>query len=219
VLLIAAVLAGAAAAVTTVGDRSHRYARGHARAVGARDLGVAAVYLGFSRAALAGALQAGQSLVDVANAAGKSPSGLIAALVTEKRARPKGVSKSLEARVNAEVNRMSSRPAHVPQLRARISPALLSAPTRLDLQAAAYLGVSPARLQLELGAGQTLGQVANATSGKSAAGLVAAIVLARRERLAYAVATHRLTAGRASLINARLLARVTASVDRRPAAP
>jgi hypothetical protein len=42
--------------------------------------------------------------------------------------------------------------------------------------AATYLGISRSALQTQLQAGKTLAQIANATSGKSAAGLIAALV-------------------------------------------
>src|SRR3954454_11854667 len=46
-----------------------------------------------------------------------------------------------------------------------------------DLAAAAsYLGTTPADLLAQLASGKSLAQVANATSGKSAAGLIAALV-------------------------------------------
>jgi hypothetical protein len=54
--------------------------------------------------------------------------------------------------------------------------------------AATYLGISPARLSSELGSAKTLAQIADATPGKSAAGLAEALVAARRARLASATA-------------------------------
>jgi len=54
----------------------------------------------------------------------------------------------------------------------------------LGLQAAAaYLGVPPAQIKQDLQSGKTLAQLAT-TSGKSEAGLIAALVAARRARLA-----------------------------------
>jgi hypothetical protein len=54
--------------------------------------------------------------------------------------------------------------------------------------AARYLGSSPAQLQSELGSGKTLAEIADATSGKSAAGLIEALVKAKQARLAAASA-------------------------------
>ena len=54
--------------------------------------------------------------------------------------------------------------------------------------AATYLGISPAQLSSELGSAKTLAQIADATPGKSAAGLTEALIAARRARLAAATA-------------------------------
>ncbi len=66
--------------------------------------------------------------------------------------------------------------------------------------AAAYLGVSEAQLQSDLRGGRSLAQIADATPGHSAAGLVEAIVTARRAQLAS--------------ISAGLKERVTRQVER-----
>src|SRR5204863_219937 len=50
--------------------------------------------------------------------------------------------------------------------------------------AASYLGLTPAQLLTQLQSGKTLAQVANATSGKSAEGLVAALVAHAKQTLA-----------------------------------
>jgi hypothetical protein len=49
--------------------------------------------------------------------------------------------------------------------------------------AASYLGVSASALRTQLGSGETLAQIAAATPGRSAAGLVAALTTAARQRL------------------------------------
>ena len=49
--------------------------------------------------------------------------------------------------------------------------------------ASSYLGVSKSRLQLELQSGKSLAQIANATPGKTQAGLVAALVAAVKSKL------------------------------------
>jgi hypothetical protein len=54
--------------------------------------------------------------------------------------------------------------------------------------AAVYLGVSPSQLEGELSGGKTLAQVADATAGKSAAGLTQALVATGRAKLATASA-------------------------------
>jgi hypothetical protein len=75
------------------------------------------------------------------------------------------------------------------------------------LRAARYLGVSRRRLRSELRAGTTLAQVADATAGRSQAGLIGALVNAKRRRLAAEV-----SAERARL--ARFTARIGVLVDR-----
>jgi hypothetical protein len=65
---------------------------------------------------------------------------------------------------------------------------------------AAYLGVSRSELASDLQSGRTLAQVANATSGKSAEGLLEALVSAKKSKLAGAVET--------------LTQRVTAEINR-----
>jgi energy-converting hydrogenase Eha subunit B len=59
---------------------------------------------------------------------------------------------------------------------------------RLLALAAGYLGLSPTQLSSELRSGKTLAQIANATSGKSEAGLIQAIVFARKAKLAKSAA-------------------------------
>ena len=67
-----------------------------------------------------------------------------------------------------------------------------------DLAAAAtYLGLSQSDLQTALQSGKTLAQVANATSGKSAAGLIDALVAAEKTELAAAVTAGTLTQAQA----------------------
>ncbi len=53
----------------------------------------------------------------------------------------------------------------------------------LLLAASSYLGAAPAELRTDLASGKTLGQIADATPGRSEAGLVAALVTAAQERL------------------------------------
>jgi len=69
------------------------------------------------------------------------------------------------------------------------------------LAIAGYLGVSPAQLEGELRSGRSLGQIAEGTPGKSAAGLIDALIAHKRQRL--------------STLAARVPRRVRAEVDRR----
>jgi hypothetical protein len=54
--------------------------------------------------------------------------------------------------------------------------------------AAGYLGISQAQLRSEISSGRSLAAIAGATSGKSAAGLIATLEAARKQKLASAAA-------------------------------
>lgn len=83
-----------------------------------------------------------------------------------------------------------------------------------DFTAAAnYLGVTEAALATQLQAGKTLAQVADATSGKSAAGLIDALVAAEKTEIAAAVTAGRLTQAQADQILPTLKERFTALVN------
>ena len=80
--------------------------------------------------------------------------------------------------------------------------------------AVAYLGVAPAKLLAELRSGRTLAQVADATPGRSAAGLVDRIVATRRAALAAAVKAGGLPPAQESAALASLRGRVSTRVAR-----
>ena len=83
-----------------------------------------------------------------------------------------------------------------------------------ELTAAAnYLGLTESALATQLEAGKTLAQVAGATSGKSVAGLVDALVAAEKTEIAAAVTAGRLTQAQADQILPTLQARFTALVN------
>jgi hypothetical protein len=206
---VAALLAaGSLAAVSATGQSNHSKpaaGRKAARLHQARDLATASSYLGISSAQLTSELSSGKTLAQVAQATpGKSADGLIQALLAAKRAKVDALAAGLPRRVSAEVNRPGGpgRRALLASRRAghgahRIA-ALFAKPIRPGSVAAGYLGVSPSQLQSELRAGKTLGQVADATAGKSQAGLVAALVDAGRQRVDRAVSAGWLTAAHAS---------------------
>jgi hypothetical protein len=216
--MVAVLIGGAVAAVAAVGEgtsRHAKHARLHRRAVGPRDLAAASAYLGVSAAQLAGDLQGGKTLANVADTTpGKSPAGLIEALVAEKRQRLQRLTAALPRRVHAEVNGNGAAPALGGQRDRSAAAGAVAAPDRLETLAAGYLGITPAQLQQELRSGHTLGQVANATPGRSALGLVGTLVLARREQLAEALAAHRISPARAAALSQRLVRRVSTTVNR-----
>ena len=83
-----------------------------------------------------------------------------------------------------------------------------------DLDAAAtYLGLTAAELRTQLESGKTLAQIANATSGKSATGLIAALVTAEKQELADAVSSGKLTQAEADTITSSLQQRFTDVVN------
>ena len=153
------------------------------------DLAVAATYLGVSQADLLTSLQSGKTLAQVAAAtSGKSVAGLIDALVAAEKtelaaavtagrltqAQADQIATGLTAHVTAEVN--GTRPDHGPGGRGFGHGAGGDELTA----AATYLGVTEAALMTQLQSGKTLAQVAAATSGKSVAGLIDALVAAEK---------------------------------------
>ena len=76
-----------------------------------------------------------------------------------------------------------------------------------------YLGLSRTTIKADLAAGQTLAQIANATPGKSAAGLVGAIMTAFKTKLDAAVGAGKLASTTESTILAHLNTSVTAVVN------
>jgi hypothetical protein len=76
-----------------------------------------------------------------------------------------------------------------------------------------YLGLSPATIRGDLASGQTLAQIANATPGKSSAGLVDAIMTSLKTRLDAAVTHGMLSSTTESAILTHLNTKVTAVVN------
>ncbi|HEV7586363.1 MAG TPA: hypothetical protein VGO14_11350 [Solirubrobacteraceae bacterium] len=185
---IVAVIGGGTLAAVTIG-------RGAAHENRGGPLVTAASYLGMPDAQLRSELQSGKSLAQIANAkSGKSSAGLVSVLLAAGKEKLTKSQANLPRRVNALVNRV-----RVPAQR----PA-----------AARYLGLRPAQLARELRSGKTLAQIAGATSGKSVAGLIDAIVAARKPALTARVAAGRLTQAQADARLARLRSRVTTAVNR-----
>jgi hypothetical protein len=216
VAALAALLGGGAlAAVTALGEGTAKkpaIVRLAGRRMAARDLAAAAGYLGISEEQLRSALESGQSLAQVANStAGKSAAGLIEALVAEKKRRLDAMAASLTKRVTAEVNRSGGPRRGL--ARAGRHPGILGRRS-LALVAAGYLGLSPAQVRSELRAGRTLAQIADATSGKSAAGLMQALIQARREALDAAVASGVIAHAKADRLKATLPQRIAKAVNR-----
>ncbi len=184
------------------------------------DIAAAAAYLGITQDALLTQLQSGKTLAQVANAtSGKSAAGLIDAMVAAEQkelaaavkagrltqAQADQMTANLKAHETAEVNG-TFRGGHGPGDHHGAHGDALAA-------AATYLGISQSALLTQLQSGKTLAQVAEATSGKSTAGLVAALVAAEKSELAAAVKAGDLTQAQADQIATGLEARVTAMVN------
>ncbi len=187
------------------------------------DFAAAASYLGLSQAELQTALQSGKTLAQVANAtSGKSAAGLIDALVAAEKtelaaavtagrltqAQADQLSTTLKDRFTNLVN--GTMPPH----RGGWGHGPGGPGGGPGLAAAAtYLGLTQAELQTALQSGKTLAQIANATDGKSAAGLIDALVAAEKTKLAAAVTAGRLTQAQADEISTTLKDHVTNMVN------
>jgi hypothetical protein len=200
-------LGGALAAMAATGSgplagASHSSRSQHGHSAGGA-LAKAAGYLGLSTAQLRADLHTGRTLAQVARATpGKSEAGLIAVLAAHKRRQLAASAARLTHRVTAQVRR----------------PFGPSGMQRGALfYARAYLGLTSARLRGELRSGMTLGQIADATKGRSQAGLIQALVGARMQALSAALAAGTLSASQEQARAARLDRLVTALVQRKPA--
>jgi hypothetical protein len=149
------------------------------------DLAAAASYLGATPASLMTQLQAGKTLAAIAGATtGKSVAGLVSALVASEKtelaaavtagkltqAQADTITSTLQQRFTDFV--YDVRPAGGPPAGGHFDhgpgPGLDAAAT--------YLGISQTSLFTQLRTGKTLAQIADATTGKSATGLIAALV-------------------------------------------
>ncbi|HUA73630.1 MAG TPA: hypothetical protein VL988_02640 [Solirubrobacteraceae bacterium] len=230
---VALLLAGGAfAAVSAVGAGNDHRGRAHRATVRlhARDVTAAAGYLGVPADTLVAALDSHQSLAQIAAAHGKSVQGLVDAIVAARRARLAKVSAQLPRRIGTEVekpvasatdtpSRGAGRPARTPRAShpatSRQVLDVFTSKGRLGVTAAAYLGVTPAKLRHELASGKTLAQLAASTPGKSTSGLEAKLLAARSQRVAQRLSSGRIAQARAARITRRLSARIDALVQRR----
>jgi hypothetical protein len=221
----AAIVVAAIIVAVNAGGRHNGPAGAHAEVRSAHRRGsgtltVAADYLGLTRGQLRKDEESGRTLAQIADAtSGKSAKGLIEAIVSAKAARlgeavhagnePKanqsGRLARLRRRIEAEVDRTR-----------RAAPASGVAGGANLSVAAGYLGVSAMRLREELRAGQSLAQIANATHGKSTAGLIDVLVSAKKAKLEASVASGNLTRSKQSALLSTLRQRITGEVDRPP---
>ncbi|HKU59297.1 MAG TPA: hypothetical protein VJP39_06800 [Gaiellaceae bacterium] len=138
--------------------------------------GAAVTYLGTTPQSLFTQLRSGKTLAQIANGtSGKSAAGLIAALVADAKQHlgtnaPSDLEQRITDFVNGKLPVRTGRPGFG---RPRFP--------GLDV-VTSYLGISNSDLLTQLRAGKTLAQIANATSGKSASGLIAALVADAKQR-------------------------------------
>jgi hypothetical protein len=180
VALLALLAGGTAVALGATGS-GHGGRGGHHRhtQAGARDglLAAASGYLGIPAGQLRSELASGKTLAQVAGSTpGKSEAGLVSALVAAGEQRLQSASGKLTERVQALVR---GKPGKFQRRQ------LGTSRHRGSLRAAAisYLGVDRQTLASDLRGGKTLAQVADATPGKSAAGLSQALLEASNKRL------------------------------------
>jgi hypothetical protein len=176
-------------------------------------LTTAATYIGITEAALRTELATGKSLADVAVAHGKTRDGVIAALTA-----------AATTEITTLVDTKNPFPA-----RAGGGPGGAGGrgtPGDVDIDAdelgvaATYLGTTEADLRTKMQAGQTLAQIAAATSGKSRDGLIQALVADANTRIAAAQTAGTLTADQATAAKTKATADATALVDStKPAGP
>ena len=172
--VLALIGGGTALAEKSRGSTHHGTAKPAMRGPGL--LGVAATYLGTTPQSLFTQLRGGKTLAQIADAtSGKSSSGLIAALVADAKQHLGAIAPSdLEQRITDFVNG---------KMPARTGRPGFGRPGLRGLDTVtSYLGISSTDLLTQLRAGKTLAQIANATSGKSASGLIAALVADAKKR-------------------------------------
>jgi len=197
VVTAAALGAGFAASTATGATRHH---------AGGLLLKAAAQYLQIDRAELHKDVRSGQTLAQIAQAKGKSVSGLEGAMVAAVKTKLDAAvtagkitaarEQVVLARVQKAVHRLVS---------AKLSPHPAGKARLLSL-AAKYLGVKPKVLAAELN-GKSLAQVA-AAHGKTAAGLKAALLQPFKARLDKAVAAGRISSTDAAAKLAKISARL-----------
>jgi hypothetical protein len=158
-------------------------------------------------------LRSGLSLEQIAAATpGKSATGLLDALVEARTAR-------LAHAASAGKLSAAARAVRVARLRTRIQRQLDRVPGYPGLAASArYLGLSATQLRSQLESGHSLAEIAGATPGKSATGLIEARVSDAEATLSAALASGRISKSTDSALRATQRARITREVMRRPRA-
>jgi hypothetical protein len=213
-------------ATAALAKTQNRANAGHGNGIrGGDDFDAAVAYLGLTAAQVQTDLAAGKTLAQIAAAtSGKSTDGLIAALVAAEKT-------EIAAKVTAGAITQAQADAVIPTLTAHFTafvngtggpggfgpgghgPGGGAGHSDEFDAAASYLGLTAADLLTKVQAGQTLAQIAGATSGKTVAGLVAALVTAEKTELDAAVTAGRITQAQEDAILPTLTATFTAFVN------
>ena len=164
-------------------------------------LSAAATYIGITTDQLRTELGTDKSLADVAVAHGKTRDGLIQALVAAD-----------QTNISTFVDQKGVGAQRGPGDRGVIGDQFSVAAT--------YLGTTTDDLRTKMQAGQTLAQIAAATSGKSRDGLVAALTADAKAKIAAAQTAGTITADQTTQLNSDLATRIANFVDNnRPPRP
>ena len=164
-------------------------------------LSAAATYIGITEDQLRTELGTDKSLADVAVAHGKTRDGLIQALVTAS-----------QTSITTLVDQKGIGAQRGQGDRGVIGDQLSTAAT--------YLGTTTDDLRTKMQAGQTLAQIAAATSGKSRDGLVAALTTDAKAKIAAAQTAGTITADQATQLTNDLANKIANFVDtNRPQGP
>ena len=159
----------------------------------------AATYIGISVDQLRTELGTDKSLADVAVAHGKTRDGLIQALMAAE-----------QTKISALVDKKGIGAQHGPGGPGGFDRGVLV--DELSV-AANYLGTTVDDLRAKMQAGQTLAQIADATSGKSRDGLVAALTTDAKAKIAAAQSAGKITAEQATRLSDGLADRIAHFVD------
>lgn len=206
---LAAVLAGGTAVALAATGSSHTArhqsgARGHVH-THSGAIAAASSYLGLSPSRLRAELASGRTLGQIAAATpGRSETGLREALIAAAEQRGRSAGANLSSRVEALIGGHAVRHAA----------AARHGPLRLREAIVSYLGIPRKQLLSQLRSGQTLAQIADATPGRSAAGLREALIAALRARLDSKVAAHVLSKTAEQHRIGHLETRITAAMSR-----
>ena len=222
VLLVAALAVGAAGGATAAqaanSSAQHATHHHHGGFFGHGVLSTAASYLGLTNEQLKAQLKSGKTLAQVADATpGKSSAGLVDALVAAAKTKlDKLVADKRITQAQEDAFLAKYRTAAAKFVNRVAGAGHCSGHTMLVDEfgvAANYLGLTRGQLKAQLVSGKSLADLANATAGKSASGLVDAMVAAEQTKLDALVANHKLTQAQENTILAKLHDRFTALVN------